>query len=96
MSPILDISYREDLSGMTPLWSLEDSGYRYVLYSGNRVDVFKGDGAVPTYTVGPDGCSCPAGQYGNVCKHRKFSWVGSSAPTLNAGEVSAAGVDDLL
>ena len=83
----LDLTTNDDLSGFTLLWkSASIEGYRYELYSGNRVLVYKGDSSVPNYEITELGCSCRAAQYGNTnCKHRAmFSWVGDGARAGNA------------
>ena len=98
--PIVDLNNAEDLSGLLPLWEAVIDGYRYVLYSGNRVQVYKGDGHLPAYTIDDNGCSCPAAQYGNPnCKHRSmFSYVGDGAPEKITEETgtSQSAIDSLL
>ena len=70
--PIVDVmDAAEDLSGLSPLWEMRIEGYRFLLYSGNRMEVYKSDSSAPAYVVTKDGCSCKAAQYGNTqCKHR--------------------------
>ncbi len=94
--PLIDLNTTEDLSGLTPLWEASLGGYRYVLYSGNKVVVHKGDGSA--YQIDEHGCSCPAAQYGNTnCKHRSmFTWVGDGASTKVTEEVSVSDVGGLL
>ena len=90
--PIVTLDQLEDLSGLVPLWEFETEGYRYVLYSGNRVQVFKGAAKSATYIVDEHGCSCRAAQYGNPdCKHRvMFTWIGDGA---NNNEITERGID---
>lgn len=99
--PIVDLTSTEDLSGLVPLWRAILDGYRYELYSGNKVQVYKGDSGVPTYTVDEYGCSCPAAQYGNPnCKHRSmFQWIGDGAGETKITEEAAgpaSAIDTLL
>ena len=85
--PIIDITQaNDDLSGYVPLWDVSIEGYRFELYSGNRVLVYKGDSSVPAYEVTEEGCTCRAAQYGNTnCKHRSaISWVGDGVRAGNA------------
>lgn len=95
---IIDLASTEDLSGLLPLWEHEADGYRYVLYSGHKVAVYKGEAQTPTYTIDEHGCSCPASQYGSSCKHRaKFSWVGSGqSATKNTQQEPDNGINSLL
>ena len=81
--PMVDIMDTEDLSGLVPLWEVSKDGYRFVLYSGNRVDVYKDGSSNPAYTVTGDGCTCRAAQYGNTnCKHRAAAlFVGGGSVT---------------
>jgi hypothetical protein len=83
---IVSLDSIDDLSGLSPMWEVSIGEYRYVLYSGNRAQVFKGDSSVPAYEVTESGCSCPAAQYGNTaCKHRAaISWVGDGVRAGNA------------
>lgn len=69
---MVDISQMDDLSGLVPICEIFKDGYRYRVYSGDRVDVLKGDSQNPAYTVTSEGCTCPAAQYGSTkCKHRE-------------------------
>ena len=85
-----------DLSSIdisTPLWQLNFDGYRYVLFSENKVLVYKGDKQEPSYEITSIGCSCPSDRYrSDMCKHRKvISWIGdgsSGIPVMQEPEVA--------
>lgn len=56
-----------------PTGTVVEGNYKYVLYSGGRALVYKGDNKEPSYEISPSGCSCPAARYRtDVCKHQKF------------------------
>lgn len=95
---MVDLLAEEDHSGMVPLWDVTIEGYRYLFYSGNRVEVFKPGSSCPTYTITDDGCSCKAAQYGNSsCKHRApvtFVGAGPAPVRGDSGPVSKQTRDD--
>lgn len=81
--PIVDLATTEDHSGLVPLWRITIEDYHYVLYSGQKALVFKGESSIPAYEITSTGCNCQAAMYGNAnCKHRQaISWVGDGGFT---------------
>jgi len=90
----------------TPVWEVYLDGYKYVLFSKDKVLVYKDGAQEPTYEVSSLGCTCPADKYrSEACKHRKLAlFVGDSSsgtsqiakPEDTAIHQSSDGVIDIL
>lgn len=82
-----------------PLWSVVVGDYRYVLYTDNKVAVYKGESSVPAYHIDAISCSCPGDRYSkSMCKHRKaVQFLGDAvADEPVKADSSIASADDIL